>query len=40
MKFTLRKLIWLGIALAVGGMWFVLTAKTNYLSHKSTICIS
>ena len=31
---------WLGLALAVGGMWFVLTAKTNYLPHKSMICIS
>ena len=31
MKFTRRKLIWLGLALAVGGMLFVLTAKNNYL---------
>lgn len=31
MKFTRRKLIWLGLALAVAGMWFVLTTKSNYL---------
>jgi hypothetical protein len=30
MKFTRLKLIWLGLAVAVVGMWFVLTAKTDY----------
>ena len=30
MTFFRRKLVWLGLAVAVGGVWFVLQAKTDY----------
>ena len=30
MTFLRRKLLWLGLAVAVGGVWFVLQAKTDY----------